>query len=1132
MRNINGRKISTIAIISFIFLIQPFLLASASESPTIEWSKTFGGKKYDAATHHIQTIDDGYAIIGSTSSLGPRGQNFWLVKTNRNGTIDWNKAYGGKGDDFAYAIIQTDDLGFAIAGATTSFDTQEDFDFLLIKTNSTGDVEWYKTYGGLFDDHATALIKTTDGGYAIVGVSNTSVNGNDFLLIKIDSKGIIEWSKTYGGAGEEKAWSLIQIQGNGFVVSGSTTSYGSGSSDVWLVKTDQNGTMQWNKTFGGKGEDSAQAIIQTSDGGFAIAGETRSFGTGNYDFWLVKTDQNGTMLWNRTFGGKDEDSARAVIQTTDSGYLLGGFSEQVFYYDFFLVKTDPQGYMQWNKNFSFGNDEKAYSLIQTMDGNYSMAGPSQSRQGYNFFMVKTNNSNMTVDNLFPVADAGDDKSVFVGESVSFNGSAFDPDGNISLIRWDFDGDGIYDFESNTGYATFIYTEEGTYRAFFEVTDNNGSRSLDMKEIVVESKETGFSGEVSERDVFFIVLISILFAAIMLSWYASKNTKIKKYLLKNLNFLKIDIWFYRLTLSFLIIIFVKLIYSYFIHSSWIYFDEPAYGIIAHNIFNGEFAIIAETSIAHPYPAGYSYLLAPAYLLGDNMEVVFQGMLFINCILSTLIVFPVFFIMKKFVTAKISFLTSLLVVTLPVVLVHNFVLMSENVLYLIFLISCFLLIKTFNHKNFDGKLLIYLIILGFSVRFLIMIKATGFAILASLFCVVMYKIVKNRNRYSLLYIISILPSLPALWQLIFPVIEQKSTISTIGYEISTYVNRQVAVVSDVSYFNRFLDIMANEFSYFVLMSYIVFMVFTIFLFIYWKKISPKKKENLSIFIVYGLFSVFFLISLTSLHIYRSKYDIYTRYVSVGLPVFIMLGIIGMDLFKRVKNQIASSVSTVVFMLLGLFVILIFPTENYKIVNDLDLVWVTYLQKQCLFSIDGFTIFLIVLWSFVIILIYLLIFKLFFKRNISFFKKSFKLVHLVLIVLLVSLLVYYPNAHMALEKDDEAEKRGFNGPAQWLMKNDPDAYVLMEDSYSAFSGGGMGQEYWDFMYADMQFWFSDGHVFVTSKDTLNQLIQSENIDFDYIVSTHDLTSKYRSVADFYMNVEPMKRQENVDWHIYKIN
>jgi len=1128
VRNINGRRISTIAIISFIFLTQFFPLVSASELPTVEWSKTFGGKKYDAATHHIQTIDGGYAIIGSTSSLGPRGQNFWLVKTNRNGTIDWNKAYGGKGDDFAYAIIQTDDFGFVIAGATTSFDTRGDFDFLLIKTNSTGDVEWYNTYGGLFDDHATALVKTIDDGYAVAGVTNTSDGGNDFLLIKIDSKGIIEWSKTYGGVGEEKAWSLIQTQDNGFAISGSTTSYGSGSSGSWLVKTDQNGTMQWNKTFGGKDEDSTQAIIQTSDGGFAIAGETRSFGSGNYDFWLVKTDQNGTMQWNRTFGGKDEDSARAIIQTTDGGYLLGGFSEQMFYYDFFLVKTNPHGYMQWSKNFSFGTDEKAYSLIQTTDGNYSMAGPSQSRQGYNFFMVKTNNSNVTVDNLFPVADAGDDKSVFVGESVSFNGSAFDPDGNISLIRWDFDGDGIYDFESNkTGSATFIYTEEGTYRAFFEVTDNNDSRSSDMQEIIVESKETGFSREVSERDVFFIVLISILFAGIFFLWYASKNKKIKQYLLSNLNFLKIDSWLYRLTLSFFIIIFVKLIYSYLIHSSWIYFDEPAYGIIAHNIFNGEFAIIGKTAIAHPYPAGYSYLLAPAYLLGDNMEVVFQGMLVINCILSTLIVFPVFFIMKKFVTTKISFLTSLLVATLPVVLVHNFVLMSENALYPLFLLSCFLTVKVFTYKETNWKFYLLCLLLGFSVLYLILIKATALCMVPALLCVFIYKLVKDRRIDSLKYSAIFAPFLPFIGYILY-----EGSQFTIGYNISSYIKKISLVFSDSVHLTDFVTITFHEISYFVLMTYIVCMVFVIFLFIYWKKMPKKKRERLSYFMIYSLISIFLLIMLTSLHIYRGKYDIYTRYVSTGLPIIIMLGMIGIDLFKKTKKQIAGTIVTILFMIVSSFVIFVFPTKNYKIVNDLDLVWVTYLQKQHLFGINGADIFFIFIGILVVVLTYLLIIKIFFKKDLLFQKKSVKHIHIIVVLIVISLILYIPNAHMALEKDDEAEKRGFNGPAQWLMKNDPEAYVLMEDSYSAFSGGGMGQEYWDFMYADMQFWFSDGHVFVTSKDALNQLIQSENIEFDYIVSTHDLTSKYRSVADFYMNVEPMKRQENVDWHIYKIN
>ena len=314
--------------------------STTSAPPPIEWNQTYGGPGDDEAYSVIQTSDGGYALAGYTNSSGAGGYDFWLVKTDPNGIMQWNRTYGGTGDDEAYSVVQTSD-GYALAGYTMSFGAGS-ADFWLVKTNLSGIMQWNRTYGGAGDDEAYYVVQTSDGGYALAGYT-TSFGPNrfwNFWLVKTDPNGNIEWNRSYGRGVEDEAYSVIQTADGGYALAGRTyLSVGAGY-DFWLVKTDSNGDMQWNQTYDLRLDDEAYSVVQTN-GGYALAGYTGSFGAGGYDFWLVKTNLSGIMQWNRTYGGAGDDVAYYVVQTSDGGYALAGYTSSygVGGYDFYLVKA-------------------------------------------------------------------------------------------------------------------------------------------------------------------------------------------------------------------------------------------------------------------------------------------------------------------------------------------------------------------------------------------------------------------------------------------------------------------------------------------------------------------------------------------------------------------------------------------------------------------------------------------------------------------------------------------------------------------------------------------------------------------------------------------------------------------------
>ncbi len=257
----------------------------------------------------------------------------------------WTRAFGGKNWDAGAAITQTADGGYIIAGVTRSFGAGGD-DVWLIRTDSLGDTLWTQTYGGPGDDLGASVQPTTDGGYIVTGWTNSfGAGGDDVWLIRTDSLGDTLWTRTYGGRWTDAGSEVQPTADGGYVLAGGTTSFGAGSFDVYLIRTDANGGALWTTTFGGKVWDDSYSVQQTSDGGYVLAGMTRSFGAGNHDAYLIKTDADGSAVWTRAFGGDSSDYGYSVQQTADGGYVMVGFTESFGAggEDVWLVKTDSLG---------------------------------------------------------------------------------------------------------------------------------------------------------------------------------------------------------------------------------------------------------------------------------------------------------------------------------------------------------------------------------------------------------------------------------------------------------------------------------------------------------------------------------------------------------------------------------------------------------------------------------------------------------------------------------------------------------------------------------------------------------------------------------------------------------------------
>jgi len=352
------------------------------------------------------------------------------------GYEQWSKYIGGEDTEKFLAMQETSDGGLITAGTLEHW-TRDDTDFYIVKTDSEGDVEWSKNYGDTKDDGAYAVAQTGDGGYVVAGDTKSYGAGlTDLWLIKIDSQGEMVWDKVYGGAKGEAAYSILVLGDGGYLMTGSTASYGAGSNDLWVLKTDADGTVLWNNTYGGTKSDMGNEIIPTSDGGYMIVGETSSYGAGWNDVWLLKMSSDGSIMWNHTYGGSKDDKGIGITEASDGGYVIVGSTESFGdgFVEVYVVKVDSEGTLEWEKNYGGADNDIARSVVGSPDGGYLVVGDTLSYGAGEYdvwLLAVSGDGEMTGDatfggelreQAFKIVATSDDGFVIAGRTWSFGTS--------------------------------------------------------------------------------------------------------------------------------------------------------------------------------------------------------------------------------------------------------------------------------------------------------------------------------------------------------------------------------------------------------------------------------------------------------------------------------------------------------------------------------------------------------------------------------------------------------------------------------------------------------------------------------------------------------------------------------------
>lgn len=440
-----------------LYLLLLFSVSFIGYSQDILWEKSYGGTHADYLFDAQPTADYGFILAGSSLSnkTGNKDDDnhgdldFWIWKMKENGELDWQKSIGGSGFDFLQSIKNTRDGGFILAGTSSSskgFQKKDHCkglaDFWVVKLNAAGNEQWQRTIGGNGQDELLCAFQTRDGGYILGGSSSSSPNSisaskldessfatdiysksekcrgsMDYWIVKLDKEGVIQWQKTYGGQYSDILRSMEQTSDDGYIlagysnspVSGDKTEANKGVGDYWVLKINDVGVIQWQKTYGGDGDDQPYVIHQTKDEGYIIGGNSNSSNaltteggivTNGTDYWVLKLDKEGGVVWSKTFDFGKVDILTSLVENDDNTYLIGGHArnsrpksgggslvskavgmvakENDGINDYIALKINDEGDEVWNKSVGSGGEDILRKLIETRDGGYLMAGTSNS----------------------------------------------------------------------------------------------------------------------------------------------------------------------------------------------------------------------------------------------------------------------------------------------------------------------------------------------------------------------------------------------------------------------------------------------------------------------------------------------------------------------------------------------------------------------------------------------------------------------------------------------------------------------------------------------------------------------------------------------------------------------------------
>lgn len=510
--------------------------AKAQTAPGIEWQRTIGGGSQDLLFTMSKTADNGIIVGGfsSSDSSGDKtensmgGRDYWLLKIDSSGNIVWQNTIGGDQEDQLYSVSPTMDGGYICGGGSRSnisgdktenncYNFLGNFDYWVVKLDAAGTIEWQSTFGGNQNDWLYSIVQTSDGGYICGGESMTSLmscdkldgswGNNDYWIVKLDAVGNIEWQNLLGGTEYDRFVSISETHDGGYIcggssnsnISGDKTANSKGGGDFWILKLNTLGNIEWQKTIGGSDEDRLSIITPTPDGGYICGSSSSSNISGDktennhdstldtYDYWVVKLDSIGNIVWQNTIGGNGNDYLNLIVRTSNGGYICGGGSRSnasgdktglnndttLYSEDFWVVKIDSIGNIEWEKTIGGSSSDAIYSICQISDSSYICAGVSVS----NISGDKTENSiNGSFDywivKLFPETTTGisDSETKIPGLKISPN-----PVINQSRITF-----------SNNNKQEFIFTLTDITGRITETASTNGSSIT----IIKDSKPAG------------------------------------------------------------------------------------------------------------------------------------------------------------------------------------------------------------------------------------------------------------------------------------------------------------------------------------------------------------------------------------------------------------------------------------------------------------------------------------------------------------------------------------------------------------------------------------------------------------------------------------------------------------------
>lgn len=413
-----------------ILLLAWIFLSACGNNYSQQFQKTIGGSNIDALNSCVQLPDGSIILAGMTISYGiGTYYDEYIVKISQNGSLISTKTLGAPGYDYPRHIIQTYDGGYITCG-WTSWYTAGLYDIYIVKFSSTGTVQWGKTAGGGNTEDANSIIQTSDSGFVAAGeTSSIGAGYQDFYIIKLSKTGALNWTRTVGGPWWDVAHSIIHAFDNGFIVAGNTESFGAGNKDMYVVKLDTSGALLWTRTIGGSNLEEAYSVTRTPDSGYVVAGTTKSFGAGGEDAYFIKLNKSGILQWTRTIGGTGNEDIKSIISTSDGGIIAAGRTNSfgAGVYDGYIVKLDSSGNLQWTKVCGGTGQDNFLSIIRTIDGNYLAVGQTNSFGAGNWdgYIVKIDQNGNTC-NAVSGGNIGSGGSSGSGGTIGTGGTSTTP----------------------------------------------------------------------------------------------------------------------------------------------------------------------------------------------------------------------------------------------------------------------------------------------------------------------------------------------------------------------------------------------------------------------------------------------------------------------------------------------------------------------------------------------------------------------------------------------------------------------------------------------------------------------------------------------------------------------------------